>query len=184
MSFKSNDHSLHESEPRWFAVYTRFKREKVVHKRLQEKGIDVYLPLQRFARQYDRKLRSVELPLIGNYIFTRITKKEYVPVLSTADVVHFVKCSQQLIAVPEREIRILQRVVGEAVDIEIEPRQSYVVGDLVEVIGGSLTGLRGILVEKDQKKNFLIELEGIGYALRMQLDPALLQRIAAKPALA
>jgi transcription antitermination factor NusG len=177
MTDKSNERTLDETRPRWFAVYTRFKREKVVHKRLQDKGIEVYLPLQRYARQYDRRVRTVEIPLIGNYIFTKIIKKQYVPVLSTADVVHFVKCSQTLIAIPEREMLVLKRIAGEALDVEIEARRVYAVGDRVEVIGGSLTGLQGILVEKDRKKNFLIELESIGYTLRMEVDPAFLQKI-------
>jgi transcription antitermination factor NusG len=177
MADKSNERTLDEMHPRWFAVSTRFKREKVVHKRLQDKGIETYLPLQRYARQYDRRVRTVEIPLIGNYIFTKITKKQYVPVLSTADVVHFVKCSQTLIAIPEREILVLKRIAGEMFDVEIEPRREYTVGDRVEVVGGSLTGLQGILVEKDRKKNFLIELESIGYTLRMEVDPAFLQKI-------
>lgn len=173
---RDNENHLDEVEPRWFAVYTKYKREKVVQKRLCEQGIQTYLPLQRFTRRYERKVSTVELPLISCYIFTRITKKSYTRVLNTADVLHFVKFSQNLISIPEREIQLLQRVVGQGFELEIEPKH-YQVGDEMEIVGGSLAGIRGVLAEKGKKKNFLLELSGIGYTLRMEVDPTLLKRV-------
>lgn len=166
---------LDEHEARWFAVYTKFKREKQVLKQLTEKGIQAYLPLQSFTRRYTRKVRHVELPLINCYIFTKITKDEYVPVLETQDVVAFVKFAQDLIAIPTHEIEIMKRVVGEGIEIDVQAG-SYQLGDEVEIIGGNLTGLRGWLVAADSEKNFVIELENLGYSLRMTVDPSLLSK--------
>lgn len=174
---RNNENHLDEVAPRWFAVCTKYKREKVVQKRLQEQGIQTYLPLQHFTRRYERKVRVVELPLISCYVFTRITKKSYAPVLNTADVLHFVKFSQNLIAIPEREIQFLQRVVGGGFEVEIEPKNYCQVGDEVEIIGGGLAGIRGILVEKGKKKNVLLELKNIGCTLRMEVDASLLKKI-------
>jgi transcription antitermination factor NusG len=174
---RNKENHLHEVEPRWFAIYTKYKREKLVQKRLHEQGIQTYLPLQHLTRRYERKVRVVELPLISCYVFTRITKKSYAPVLNTADVLRFVKFSQNLIAIPEREIQLLQRVVGGGVEVEIEPKSHCQVGDEVEIIGGGLAGVRGILVEKGKKKNVLLELKNIGCSLRMEVDPAMLRRV-------
>jgi transcription antitermination factor NusG len=170
---KVYENHLDEQEARWFAVYTRYKREKQVFKRLSERGIEVYLPLQKFTRRWTRKVREVELPLINCYLFVKITKEEYVRVLETQDVVQFVKFSKNLLSIPENEIDILRRVVGEGVEIEAEP-SSYHVGDDVEVIGGNLTGLKGKLVKKDNDKNFLVELNNLGFSLRMYIQPDLL----------
>ena len=170
------ENHLDTSEARWFAVYARYKREKVVAQRLQEKGIECYLPLQRLTRYYTRKVKQVELPLISGYLFTRITRKEYVPVLETQDVVQFVRFSRNLISIPEPEIDIIRRVVGEDIEIEVEA-SSFRPGDAVEIIGGQLTGLKGILMERRSDKNFVIELDSLGYSLLMQVDPALLRRI-------
>jgi len=166
---------LDQHEARWFAVYTKYKREKQVFKRLQERGIEAYLPLQAFTRRYTRKVKHVELPLISCYIFTKITKPEYVPVLETPDVVNFVRIAKDLIAIPEVEMELMKRVVGEGQEISVNPN-SYEPGDEVEVIGGSLTGLRGKLVEKQDEKNFVIELENLGYEMRMFVNPAWLRR--------
>ena len=171
----SYENHLNEHEARWFAVYTKYKREKLVLKRLEEKGIHTYLPLQHLTRRYTRKVKQVALPLISCYVFVQITKKQYVPVLETLDVVSFVKIAKNLIAIPTQEIQILQRVVGEQVDLDIDPL-SFQQGDEVEIIGGSLTGLKGKLLHQQSKKNFLVELNNMGLMMRMEVAPELLQR--------
>ena len=175
------ENHLHPTEAKWFAIYTRFKREKVVAKRLQNKGIHCYLPLQKLNRHYVRKIKQVELPLINCYMFVKITKKDYIPVLETQDIVKFVHFSRNLLSIPEAEINILQRVVGEVQELSAEPIGFYP-GAEVEVIGGQLTGLRGILLEQKNDKNFVIELNKLGYALIMQINPGMLQLVS-QPAL-
>ncbi len=170
------ENHLSSREARWFAVYTNYKREKLVAKRLKGKGIEYFLPLQQFTRRYTRKIKHVELPLINCYIFVKITKQEYVRVLETDDVLKFVRFSRNLISIPEQEINILRRIIGEGIEVEAEPGK-FATGDEVEIISGHLTGLRGTLMERRSEKNFVVELENLGYSLKMQLDPALLQRV-------
>ncbi|HKK78834.1 MAG TPA: hypothetical protein VJ933_04360, partial [Phaeodactylibacter sp.] len=125
----------------------------------------------------------VELPLINCYIFVKITKPEYIPVLETDDVLKFVRFRKNLISIPEEEINILRLVVGENIEVEVEAG-SLNVGDEVEIVGGQLTGLRGTLLEQRNDKNFVVALDKLGYSLLMQLDPQLLRRIgpgASKP---
>jgi transcription antitermination factor NusG len=171
------ENHLHSTEARWFAVYTRYKREKVVAAWLEEQGIEQYLPLQRLKRYYTSKVKQVELPLISCYIFVKITKQQYVPVLETPEVVRFVHFRRNLIAIPNAEIEIMRRIVGDSsIEVVAEP-SSFHPGSEVEIIGGQLTGLKGILLEQRSDKNFVIELESLGYSLHMQVDPALLRCI-------
>lgn len=172
---------LDEAESRWFAVYTKYKREKLVQKYLQAQQIEAYLPIQSFVRIYQRKKKQVDLPLINCHIFTRIIKSQYNQVLATPDVLHFVKIAKELIAIPKREIEIMKRVVGEGVEIEVQ-EGSYQLGDEVEIIGGNLTGLKGWLVNAKNEKNLVIELENMGYSLRMTVDPALLNKTGRRAA--
>ncbi|MCC6726041.1 MAG: UpxY family transcription antiterminator [Saprospiraceae bacterium] len=167
---------LHESEPHWFAVYTRFKSEKVVKQLLTNKGIESYLPLQKVTRRYTRKIKQHEIPLISCYVFVKIVKDEYVPVLETDNVVNFVKFKKNLVAIPENEMDLLKWVVGEGDEVIAEPG-SYKEGDLVELISGKLTGLKGRLVEKQGKKQMVVELETIGFSLQMTVDVSLLRKL-------
>jgi transcription antitermination factor NusG len=162
---------LHESEPRWFAVYTRYKREKMVCKRLLNNNIEIYLPLQQVTRYYTRKIRRTELPLISCYIFVKITRKGYVPVLEDPDVLYFVRQKSDLISVPEREINILKAVTGEGIPVEVLPSTGIPeVGDLVEITQGRLYGIQGTLIEQKNNRFVVVELERLGFTLRMQVE--------------
>jgi len=170
---------LHTSEPRWFAVCTRYKREKLVSKYLQDKGIQCYLPLQKVTRLYTRKIKKLEIPLINCYVFVQIIKEQYVPVLEIPDVVQFLKTAKELIAIPEKEIETLRRITGEIPNVEVD-KGVFKIGDEVEIISGSLFGMRGRLLQGLGPKNFVIELENLGYSLRMQRAPEIVRRLPNK----
>lgn len=165
---------LHESEPRWFAVQTRSKCEKFVQRTLAKKGIYAYVPLQRLVRRYTRSTRIVEKPLINCYVFVRIVKQEYVPVLETENVSGFIRFNKELIAIPEEEINVLRRITLEdGLEVEAVPGKLHT-GDPVEITAGSLTGLRGRIMKQEGRQRFLVELERLGFTLLITIDAAFL----------
>ncbi len=172
------ENHLDDLQAKWFAVYTHYKREKVVAKYLKQSGIQQYLPLQFVTRRYARKIKKVELPLINQYVFTKITKKEYLKVLQCPNVLGFVKFSNNLISIPEAEIELLKRVLGEAENVQVDNRP-FQIGDQVEVIGGNLTGLQGILIKKENNQYLSVHLTNIGLALNVSIAAHLLRKINA-----
>ncbi len=170
------ENHLHPTESKWFAVYTRSKSEKVVKRLLQNKHIECYLPLQKVTRRYTRKIKSYEIPLITCYIFVKIVKAQYIPVLETENVVKFIRLARNLIAIPEEEMEILKLVVGEGENVEAQMGK-FEEGDEVEIIGGRLTGLKGKLIEIQGKKQMVVELDNVGYSLKMNIDVSLLRRV-------
>lgn len=169
------DH-LHPIEARWFAVHTGYKHEKKVVELLTQKGITAYVPLHHVTRRYTRKVKHIELPLINCYVFVQITKQSYVHVLETPFVLRFLKIKRNLLAIPEEEIDLLRRIVGEVKDVEVETSALHE-GDWVEVISGQLTGLRGTLVEKRGQHKLIIALQTLGYDLMMEVNPAILRKL-------
>lgn len=166
----SHENHLHPTELRWFAVYTGYKREKKVVDLLKKKGIQAYVPLQKLTRYYTRKVKHVELPLISCYVFVHITQSQYVPVLETQYVQRFLKIERNLLAIPQEEINLLRRVVGEIQDVQADISTLHQ-GDEVEVIGGQLTGLKGILVEKKGRHCLVLALKTLGFDLLMEVSP-------------
>jgi len=180
MNITSNpENHLHNTDPRWFAVYTRYKREKVVYNDLKNQGIEVFLPLQKILRLYGRKKRWVELPLFNCYVFVKITMANYVPVLSVEGVTKFIRFSQNLISIPEKEIQMIQRIIGSEFLIDVE-EGTFESGDEVEIIAGNLAGMKGELIETQGKNKVLIELFHLGYTLKIELPSSYLRRL--KPA--
>jgi transcription antitermination factor NusG len=169
------ENHLDELEARWFAIYTPYKREKTVQARLDKQGITTYLPLLHLTRYYTRKSKQVAMPLFNCYLFVKITKKEYIRVLETPDVLRFVRFSRNLISIPQQEIDLVRRVVGEGLEITVESL-GLNAGDSVEIIGGNLTGVRGKLIKKEGKERFLVELHTLGMGLEMQIDQRLLRK--------
>jgi len=161
---------------KWFAVLTKVKAEKAVCQTLVASGIQCYVPLQKITRIYTRKKRISLVPLIYRYIFVHIKKQDYVHVLEKPNIEGFVHFNRHLISIPDSEIEWLQRVTGEINDIVLENRP-YTPGEAVEVVMGNLTGLKGKLIKSLGKNELLIELDHIGFGLRIQVDPAHLRSL-------
>lgn len=161
----------------WYAVITKFKCEKYVTASLQRKGMEAYVPLLRKTKRYTRKIKTYEIPMISCYAFVRITPSEKVSVLEVPYVHNFVRFDGKIVPVPEHEMQMMRRVVGEISDVIVEPRY-WKEGDKVEVIAGNLTGIQGTLIEQNGKHEFVIELETLGYQLRMVVDRSVLRRLA------
>ena len=173
---KEPENHLDPVEYKWFAIYTNYKREKTVKKDLDAKGIINFLPIQTVIRHYASKKKKVDLPLISCYLFVKITKGEYVPVLETDNVIKFVRFAKNLISIPEEEINTLKKIIGEGIPVEAS-KLEMTQGDAVEITGGNLTGLKGTLVGEHGEKELIVELETMGYSLRMQVDATLLKKV-------
>ena len=52
------ENHLDTTEAKWFAVYTKYKREKVILKDLHRQGIQAYLPIQKLVRVYASKKKE------------------------------------------------------------------------------------------------------------------------------
>jgi len=162
-------------EKKWFAIYTKYKCEKYVVDKLSKKNIEAYIPLLKTTKRYIRKVKTTEVPLINCYAFVKISKEQYVKVLQTEYVSRFIKQRNDLLAIPEEEIILLKKIVGEYQEDLTIAEYEYVEGQQVEIIAGSLTGLNGILVSQKNKNLFVVQLDHIGIQLRIDINPGLLR---------
>ncbi len=169
---------LHDTELRWFALRTRARCEKAVRQHLERQGLIAYVPLQSFVRRYERKTRTVALPLIPGFVFVQINKGQYLAVLSAPNVAGFVKSGPDLLSIPDAEISVLRRVTLEE-GLELEAVQGVLTeGDQVEISAGTLAGLQGRLLRFSDKKRVQIALERLGYSLLITVDSILLRKFS------
>jgi len=168
--------STHKKQ--WYAVYTKYKAEKLVAEMLQSKEIEAYTPLLKKVKKYSKKVKTHFYPLINNYTFVRINERERTTVLQTNHVIGFLKLGGKYIPIPDEEINILKRVVGEKFEVEAIPSVENI-GESVEIIQGSLTGLSGQLISVLNKSEFIIQLNQLGYQLKIGIHPKFLMRIPA-----
>jgi len=166
---------LSSTTAKWFAVYAKYKCEKMVGEHLKRKDIQAYVPLVTTTKRYTRKIKTYHKPLFNCYLFVKIKEADYTKVLETDHVFHFVKLNRELISIPEEEINLLKRIVGECEEIELNTE--FVEGMEVEMISGNLTGIKGKLINTSNNKNFLVELDHIGFQLRVQINPVHLRPV-------
>jgi len=173
---------IQEESAEWYAVRTKFKCEKYVVASLKSKSITAYTPVLNVTKRYTRKVVTREIPLINCYVFVKVMPEQFVRVLQTEYVFSFLKIGRELSAVKQEEIDLLKRITGEYNEVKAEEIE-YVEGSEVEIVSGNLTGVKGILLEKHSKHNFLVELRSLSYQLKINVDPNHL-RVIRKVALA
>ena len=157
-----------ETGKTWYAVYTKPRNEKKVYQRLQEKGIETFLPLQKKIKQWSDRKKMVEEPLFRSYIFVCISPKEYYDVLNTIGIVRYITFEGKAVAIPPRQIEQVKHLLVQ--DLEIETvEQNLSPGDKVEVKFGQLMGIVGELVEHAGKKKLVIRIDHVSHSIMVTL---------------
>lgn len=159
----------------WYAAYTKPRNEKKVYSRLAERGIDVFLPLQKKIKQWSDRKKLVEEPLFRSYIFVRIGQKDYYSVLNTAGIVRYVTFGGKAAPIPDRQIEQVKQLLVQ--DVEIEPiDETLELGTMVEVKFGGLMGIVGELVDHAGKKKVIIRIDHVSHSLLVTLPTGYIAR--------
>jgi transcription antitermination factor NusG len=153
----------------WHALYVKSRTEKKAEAELQEKQIEVYLPLQRKLRQWSDRKKWVDMPLIPGYIFVRISQLEYDKVLQSNYVVSYVRFEGKAACIPDNQIEYLKLMLSQEIyEIEIV-QDKFEPGQIVEVISGPMIGVHGKLIRINGKKKVAVELEELGYSCLIEI---------------
>ena len=165
---------MHVKEPRWFAVRTSHKHEKLAARELRAAGIECFLPLREKVHQYPSKTVVREIPLLSGYVFVKVVLAEEMTVRKAHYTSVFLRIGRERRRVTQEEIDTLtllstDRHLGWE---EIEEKELYTEGTPVEIIHGPLSGLRGYYVGKKSKKSFVVSLGSMSTLLSTcEIDP-------------
>jgi transcription antitermination factor NusG len=152
----------------WYAVHVNSRCERRVASELAGGGIEAYLPTVAQTRQWSDRKKLVELPLFSGYVFVHITPvlEEKRRVRDVHGVVGFVGPDTGTI-IPDSEIDAVRTMLTNE---SCEPHPFFKVGQRVRILGGSLEGLEGILVDTNRNKRLVISVNTIGRSLSISLD--------------
>ena len=141
----------------WHAVFTASRAEKKVRDRLEELGVECFLPVQTVLRQWTYRKSRVVVPVIAGLVFVRVGRQEQVKVLQTKGVVAAVIPDKQM-----EDFRFLLDFSEEAVEMTNENIKA---GDLVRVVKGSLRGMEGELIRHKGVTKVLVRIDMLGCAM-------------------
>lgn len=163
-------------QPRWFAVYTHPRAEKLVHARLQEESVESFLPLQKTYRQWSDRKKLILKPLLSSYVFVKVVPKEFVKVYKTYGVVKFVSFEGQPVAIPQNQIDNLRLLVNSDAELEVTS-EKFEKGDLVEVVNGSMVGLTGELIRTGGKRRVIVRIDKLEQNILLTIPVTFLRKI-------
>jgi transcription antitermination factor NusG len=154
----------------WYALWTRSRHEKVVRAKLDELGIEVFLPMvARWNRWHDRT-KQIDAPLFPGYCFARFDVRKAKPVLGCAGVVAIVGTTGVPSAISEEEIGAVRRLLDTG--LSCDPCPFIKEGMPVVVTHGPLKGVSGRLVCKGPHAWLMISIELIGRAVSVRIHAA------------
>ncbi len=159
-----------DGQAKWYALYTRSRAEKMLHKQLTQKGVECFLPLKKELKQYSDRKKWVEEPLIRSYLFVRVDQKDYFRALNTTGAVRYVGFENRAVPIPGVQIQALQQMVcQETADIETSVAEIEK-GTRVEIKHGPLAGVQGELLEMRGKHRLLLRFDTIGMCIHTEVE--------------
>lgn len=153
----------------WYALTVGPRKEKLTAQALRTHGFEDFLPLYSLRSQWSDRIRKIERPLFQGYVFCRFDLIERQAVLKTPDVVSIVGFGRTPQPVDDTEIAALQAVCESGLDAMPYPNAQ--IGSKVQLNGGPLKGLEGILVQ-DRKTRLILSLTLLQRSVAVEIDRA------------
>jgi transcription antitermination factor NusG len=153
---------------KWFAVYTKPRWEKKVHRLLQEQGLESYCPLNKVHRKWSDRIKMVEEPLFKSYVFVRIGENGKTEVRTINGVVNFVYWLGKPAIIKDKEIDTIKRFLDEYENVEVRP-MDIKPGEKVVVQRGILMGKKGT-IRKVLHNRVEVIIESIGFTLTAYVE--------------
>ncbi len=154
----------------WYAIRTRSRHEKLVHQQFDSRGVEAFLPLVDRRRRWKDLWKTVSVPLFPGYCFARFPYQDRLSVVTAVGVVQILGNTGIAIPVPDHEIEAVRQLV--TCTLPLDPHPYLREGMEVEVLGGPLAGVRGILVRKGRHARLVVAVHLIQQAASVELDAA------------
>lgn len=154
--------------PRWYALRTRSRHEKLVRDQLDKQGIEPLLPTVKRLSQWKDRKKEIETPLFSGYCFVRFGQQEKLPVQQVSGVVEIVGSGHRPEPIPDREIEALKTLMTSV--LPFDPHPYLHEGMAVEVLRGPLQGVQGILLRKEKRHRLVLGIRLIQQAAAVEID--------------
>jgi len=165
---QTNETNQTNGSPRWYALRTRARHEKLVRDRLAAQGGEPLLPTVTRLSQWKDRRKEIVVPLFAGYCFARFSWADRLAVQKTSGVVDIVGGGDRPEPIPDEEIEALKTLMASTLRYDASPYLRE--GMMVEVAKGPLNGVRGLLVRKGKHHRLVIAVHLIQQAASVEID--------------
>ena len=154
----------------WYALHVRSRHEFVATSDLRQRGVEVFLPSVSKQSRWKDRTKVVAFPLFPGYLFVRIVPvaDEFLKVIKTRGAVHFI-CLDPGHPTPiaSPEIDALRAMLQSGASLDVYPRLTP--GTRVQVKQGPLTGVQGVLVQRENEHEFCVNIDLLGRSVGIKI---------------
>ena len=149
----------------WYAIYTKANGEKKLFDHLQVKNIECYLPTRKVLKTWSDRKKWVEEPLFKCYIFVKVSYKEFFNALNTPGAICYISFGGRAQSIPEFQITNVRNFLHQC-DQEVSLTYEHIQkGAIVEVLNGSLKGIKGEVANIYGQVRLLIRVNSLNCSL-------------------
>ena len=164
----------------WYAAYTRVNQELIIKKKLDELGIENYLPQEEQVRDTLLGRKKIRVILIHGMIFIRTDKATSFSLLNDylLNIVYLKdRENRHSLIIPDKQMQDFMFLLDFSTEGVEVLNKDLKRGDRVRVIKGPLQGLEGELVRLKGHKRVVIRLEGVASIATSFIPGSFLEKI-------
>lgn len=178
MKIKVQLTEIQETSQNWFAVYTMPRAEKKVFDRINEFGVEAYLPLTTSIRIWSDRKKKVTSPLISSYVFVKIEETKLNELLKIQGVMGILKHLRKPAKIRDVEIENLKILLNDSENIALlDEDLVFEKGDKVRVIKGPFKGLIGDCYDVKGKHRIIAAISTVNHFFEVNVPMSFLEKI-------
>ncbi len=162
-------------QPRWYALRTKSRHEKVAGEYLKACGVEVFLPLYKSRRLWSDRVKLIEVPLFGGYLFCKFAARQSLVARSAPGVLYVVSNGAELMAVPESEIDAVRRVLEKG--LVASPTPYLREGMRVRIRGAAFEGMEGRLEKVKSQFRLVLSIHLLQRSVAFEVDPEMVEAL-------
>jgi transcription antitermination factor NusG len=163
-----SDLAANDSLGRWFAVQVKSRSEHAIAAVARNKDYETFLPVYKVARRWSDRTRVSELPLFPGYLFCRLGRESWLPLLTIHGVLGLVGAGKTPLPIDDTEISVLQ--VAARSGLLAEPCRFMESGQRVRLERGPLAGLQGYYLESRNTHRIVVSVTLLQRSVGVEID--------------
>jgi transcription antitermination factor NusG len=154
----------------WYVIHTKPRNEKKVFEQINNKEIEVFLPLIQTVRYWSDRKKKLMVPLFPGYVFVNTDENDRLKAIAnTYGALRYVMYRKRPAVVSDKEIINIKLSLQAPEKIKIEEKQ-IMEGDLVEITGGIFKGLSGYIKEIRGHYKIIVNILELNSTFSVQLS--------------
>ena len=151
------------SKSKWHVLYVNYRWEKKVYDRIQEAGVEAFLPLVKKERAWSDRKKILLEPLFKSYVFVNVkSPMDFHKALSVNGACAYIQFGREYAIVKDHEIEQIKLLVGDDEILDLTTKEHLPnKGEKRRIICGALKGLECEVLRADTNSKILVRIESL-----------------------